>query len=212
MIAETDTTRKIKTVPPTCPSNTRWSADSVKLIFVTAAAFSFPGQKSHRLVICLQLFWAEKHNVNETYHHCPQQAQQPCYLYQQLRCQTDKRHEYEPSVQIQRIPSLGNRGGVRAEATCGGLMIAQKWSTGYIPRFEILHKHEPLKCQNIEFHERQGSLDNNYKQADITYLKVPPWNSLGASFPALAFSASCLTWVIRNGENMTYNNWKFKFS
>jgi hypothetical protein len=26
-------------------------------------------------------------------------------------------------------------------------MIAQKWSTGYIPRFEILHKHEALNCQ-----------------------------------------------------------------
>jgi hypothetical protein len=35
---------KLISLPPTCPSNIRWSADSVKLIFVTAVAFSVPGQ------------------------------------------------------------------------------------------------------------------------------------------------------------------------
>lgn len=64
--------------------------------------------------------------------------------------------------------------------------MAQNWSTGNIPRFEILHK---FKITNLT-----STADREHNRTDqSTNLKVPPWNSFGLSFPARAFSANSFT-------------------
>jgi hypothetical protein len=118
------------------------------------------------------------------YHHCPSLVPQPCYHVQQPEYQPDRRiwKEINSTNSKEHLNWQDKAQG----GTCGGLMIAQKLSTGYIPRFEMLHKHRQVRISNMEYNQ----WDSNTDQCQTCTSHLPERPSL--KFIRSKLPSSCL--------------------